>query len=77
MIGPLGEREATGLGEGFGPVAHPELAVDVVGVSLDRAHCDEEVFGNFPVLAARGEEGKDLQLPLAQGLRQGFRGLSS
>jgi hypothetical protein len=58
--------QLAGPGDGLGAVGGPELAVDVVDVRLDRAHRDEEVFGDLGVGPTGGQECKDLQLPFAQ-----------
>src|ERR671911_414563 len=63
---PLEEIQAAGPGERPGAVSGPELAVDVVGMGLHRAHGDEEVPGDLRVGPPGGEQAQHLELAPAQ-----------
>src|SRR4051812_36564420 len=50
-----------GAGE-LDPRAHPELAVDVAQVRLDRARTQDELLGDLAVGSSRADQGGDLVL---------------
>src|SRR4028119_2275604 len=59
--------------DGFGAVPDLELVVDGVHGGLCGADGDKEVAGDLGVGPARGQEGQDFELPLAQGSGGGAR----
>src|SRR5829696_7738034 len=52
----LEEAHLSSTGHRFGAAASPQLAVELVDVSLDRAHRDEELTGDLLVGIAGGDE---------------------
>ncbi len=64
----LEEAHLPGAGQSLGAAAGIQLAVEVVDVGLDRARRDEELMCDLLVGPAGGDEGENLQLPLARGL---------
>src|SRR5215204_6309861 len=68
----LDQIQIPGAGYSLGAAAHPQLAVEVVDVRLDRTQRDEEATCDLPVGLASGDKPEHLQLALAQRLRELF-----
>src|SRR5215212_4290152 len=64
----LEETHLSSTGHRLGAAVRAEFSIEVVDVGLDRAQRDEQPASNFPVGIARGDERKNLDLPLAKGL---------